>query len=205
MPRRKTAILAREKQPDEHFNSVEVEMMIRQITKEGKYQKASAIVRKALDSVFEQQVKKGPYKPVAEAANEKSDRRSRADRNAQSEESEADKEVDLARMRREEATVFILTDVLERAGPELELTSKRIGGANIQVPVVVKQGRKIKLAIRAVVRNARKRRKKDAVPMFTALASEITDVIRGSAQTLVDKENLLKMARANAVYSGTRR
>jgi len=204
MPRRKTAILARKKLPDDHYSSVEVEMMIRQMTKEGKYQKACAIVRKALDSVFDNQVKKGPYKPLAEASNERPDRRSRADRHAQ-EEAEADKEVDLSKMSREDATVLILTDVLERAGPELELTSKRIGGANIQVPVVVKQGRKIKLAIRAVVRNARKRRKKDAVPMFTALASEIMDVIRGNAQTLVDKENLLKMARANAVYSGSRR
>ena len=107
-------------------------------------------------------------------------------------------------MDRKQAIIVIFEDVLERAGPELELISKRIGGANIQVPVVVKQGRRITLAIRTIVKNARTRIKQ-MKSMSSALAAEIQDIIKGQAKTLVDKENLLKMARANAVYSGIRR
>ena len=206
MPRRKTAVLAREKKPDQFFNSVEVEMMNRLIVQHGKYQKACQIVKKALNQVFEVQVKNGLYR-CNDAAQEKQDRRgSRHDRMQQEkDEQETKREFNLQEMDRREAIVVILSDVLDRAGPELELISKRIGGANIQVPVVVKQGRRTTLAIRAVVKNARKRKGKDAKSMSAALAAEILDVIRGAAQTLVDKENLLKMARANAVYSGTRR
>lgn len=205
MPRRKTADLARKKNPDQHFNSIEVEMMNRLIIQHGKYQKACQIVKLALNQVFETQVKNGIYR--CNDVQDKNDRRgSRHDRYQQErEEQETKKEFNLQEMDKKEAIVAIFCDVLDRAGPDLELISKRIGGANIQVPIVVKQGRKTTLAIRAVVRNARKRKGKDAKSMASALAAEILDVIRGSAQTLVDKENLHKMARANAVYSGTRR
>ena len=206
MPRRKTAVLAREKNPDQFFNSVEVEMMNRLIVQHGKYQKACQIVKQALNQVFDSQVKNGIYRCNDHGA-DKADKRSGKQEKFQQvrEEQEQQREFNLAEMDRREAIVTIFTDVLDRAGPELELVSKRIGGANIQVPVVVKSARRTTLAIRAVVRNARKRNGKDAKSMASALALEILDIIRGSAQTLVDKENLLKMARANAVYSGTRR
>ena len=72
------------------------------------------------------------------------------------------------------------------------------------MPVVVKQSRRVTLAIRTIVKNARSR-VKQMKSMAAALTAEILDIIKGSAKTLVDKENLLKMAKANAVYSGIRR
>ena len=207
MPRRKTALLAREKKPDQYFNSVEVEMMNRLMTKDGKYQKACKIVREALDQVFDQQAKNGVYRIQQKqaASTDRGDRYGRNDKYA-SVKQEADEQVEynLTEMDRRQAIVVILDDVLERAGPELELISKRIGGANIQVPVVVKQGRRVTLAIRTIVKNARARIK-SMKSMAAALSAEMSDIIKGQAKTLVDKENLLKMARANAVYSGIRR
>jgi small subunit ribosomal protein S7 len=207
MPRRKTALLAREKKPDQYFNSVEVEMMNRLMTKDGKYQKACKIVREALDQVFDQQAKNGVYRIQQKqaASTDRGDRYGRNDKYA-SVKQEADEQVEynLTEMDKRQAIVVILDDVLERAGPELELISKRIGGANIQVPVVVKQGRRVTLAIRTIVKNARARIK-SMKSMAAALSAEMSDIIKGQAKTLVDKENLLKMARANAVYSGIRR
>lgn len=207
MPRRKTALLAREKKPDQYFNSVEVEMMNRLMTKDGKYQKACKIVREALDQVFDQQAKNGVYRIQQKqaASSDRGDRFSRNDKYASAKQ-DIDEQVEynLADMDKRHAIVVILDDVLERAGPELELISKRIGGANIQVPVVVKQGRRVTLAIRTIVKNARARIK-SMKSMAAALSAEMSDIIKGQAKTLVDKENLLKMARANAVYSGIRR
>ncbi|MAV28814.1 MAG: hypothetical protein CMF43_03305 [Legionellales bacterium] len=207
MPRRKTALLAREKKPDQYFNSVEVEMMNRLMTKDGKYQKACKIVREALDQVFDQQAKNGVYRIQQKqaASTDRGDRYGRNDKYAPVKQ-EADEQVEynLTEMDKRQAIVVILDDVLERAGPELELISKRIGGANIQVPVVVKQGRRVTLAIRTIVKNARARIK-SMKSMAAALSAEMSDIIKGQAKTLVDKENLLKMARANAVYSGIRR
>ena len=155
MPRRKTALLAREKKPDQYFNSVEVEMMNRLMTKDGKYQKACKIVREALDQVFDQQAKNGVYRIQQKqaASTDRGDRYGRNDKYA-SVKQEADEQVEynLTEMDKRQAIVVILDDVLERAGPELELISKRIGGANIQVPVVVKQGRRVTLAIRTIVK-----------------------------------------------------
>ena len=208
MPRRKTAALARERMPDQHFNSVEVEMLNRLMTKHGKYQKACKIVRSALDAVYSSQVKEGIYKihSKSPAGAERNDRSgSRYDKMAAAKhDAETQTEYNLNDMDQKEAVLVIFSDVLERAGPDLELVSKRIGGANIQVPVVVKQGRKVTLAIRTIVKNARARIKQ-MKSMHSALAAEIQDIIKGQAKTLVDKENLLKMARANAVYSGIRR
>lgn len=208
MPRRKTAVLAREKKPDQFFRSVEVEMMNRLMTKDGKYQKACKIVKQALGDVLTQQAKGGIYKlhksPVA--SHDRGDKSyGKHDKFAAvKQEADAQSEYNLSDMDSREATLVILADVLERAGPDLELVSKRIGGANIQVPVVVKQNRRVTLAIRTIVKNARSRIKQ-MKSMSAALTAEILDIIKGQAKTLVDKENLLKMARANAVYSGIRR
>ena len=206
MPRRKSAALAREKKPDDHFNSVEVEIMNRLVMIEGKRYKACKIVRQALDQVYDQQSKGGLYKVQKKAPTDRVEKRGYKNDpvdDARAAE-EAKVEFNLEEMDKKEAILLIFNDVLERAGPGLELVSKRIGGANIQVPVVVKQSRRVTLAIRTIVKNARAR-VKQMKSMTAALAAEILDIIKGTAKTLVDKENLLKMAKANAVYSGIRR
>ena len=206
MPRRKSAALAREKKPDDHFNSVEVEIMNRLVMIEGKRYKACKIVRQALDQVYDQQSKGGLYKVQKKVPTDRVEKRGYKNDpvdDARAAE-EAKVEFNLEEMDKKEAILLIFNDVLERAGPGLELVSKRIGGANIQVPVVVKQSRRVTLAIRTIVKNARAR-VKQMKSMTAALAAEILDIIKGTAKTLVDKENLLKMAKANAVYSGIRR
>lgn len=205
MPRRKTANLARKRNPDQYFQSVNIEILNRAIVQHGKYQLACRIVKSSLDGVFDALVKKGVYKTFTAPVADKPERKfGRYEKTLDTKEEE-NREHDLNAIDRQEAIRLIFEDVLERAAPELELISKRIGGANIQVPVVVKQSRKTVLAIRTLVKNSRKRKGKEAKSMADALAAEILDTIRGSSQTLLDKENMQKMARANAVYSNTRR
>ena len=95
-------------------------------------------------------------------------------------------------------------DILERVGPSLELVSKRVGGANIQVPIVVRPNRKSTLAMRFIIKNAQGR-KKAMKSMIASLKQELVDVLKGTAKSLDDKENTLRMAKANAVFQGVRR
>lgn len=206
MPRRKTAALIREKKPDDYFNSIEIEIMNRLMMVDGKRYKACKIVKQALEDALEKQAKNGVYKLHKFSSTDKSDRKSSKSDvlDAARDEAEIQTEFNLAEMDKKEAIIVLFNDVLDKAGPELELVSKRIGGANIQVPVVVKPSRRVTLAIRTIVKNARSR-VKQTKSMSSALSAEILDIVKGTAKTLVDKENLLKMARANAVYSGIRR
>lgn len=206
MPRRKTAALSREKLPDQHYNSVLVGVLIKGIVRHGKYQLASKIVRGGLDKLFELQAKNGPYKTLASELSERNEkyggRSARGSRAAPvREETEEVKEYNLSEMDRKRATVLVFEDVVNRVAPELELVSKRVGGANIQVPIVVKQERRAILAIRFLIKNARKRVGKGSPSMSAALCAEMVETIRGNSPSLSDKDQMQKMARANAVYS----
>jgi small subunit ribosomal protein S7 len=93
-------------------------------------------------------------------------------------------------------------DVFNRAidniRPSVEVRSKRVGGANYQVPREVRRNRQQSLAIRWLVDNARKKKGK---PMAQRLAEELVDAFSGSGASVQWKENVHKMAEANKAYS----
>ena len=95
--------------------------------------------------------------------------------------------------------IAVFSEVLNLAGPSMELESRRIGGANIQVPVTVRADRRITLALRSLIRNARARVSR-AKSMAAALAHEMIGVLKGDAKTLDEKEQMLRMAKANEVF-----
>ena len=82
--------------------------------------------------------------------------------------------------------------------PAVEVRSKRVGGANYQVPREVKRGRQQSLAIRWVVDNARKKKGK---PMAQRFAEELIDAYNGTGASVSWKENVHKMAEANKAYA----
>ena len=92
----------------------------------------------------------------------------------------------------------IFTKVIENVRPMVEVRSKRVGGANYQVPREVKRNRQQSLAIRWVIDNARKKKGK---PMAQRLAEELVDAYSGSGASVQWKENVHKMAEANKAYS----
>ena len=87
----------------------------------------------------------------------------------------------------------VLTQMIENAGPELEVKSKRIGGANYQIPVSVNGRRRVTLAFRHMIRFARAR----VGAMGDRLSAEMQDILDNRGASVKMKENILKMAAAN--------
>ena len=92
----------------------------------------------------------------------------------------------------------IYTKAIENARPSVEVRSKRVGGANYQVPREVRRNRQQSLAIRWVVDNSRKKKGK---PMAQRLAEEFVDAYNGTGASVSWKENVHKMAEANKAYA----
>jgi len=92
----------------------------------------------------------------------------------------------------------VFTKALENVRPAVEVRSKRVGGANYQVPREVKKARQQSLAIRWVVDNSRKKKGK---PMHLRLAEELVDAFNGTGASVTWKENIHKMAEANKAYA----
>lgn len=97
-----------------------------------------------------------------------------------------------------EDQVEIFTKAIDNARPMVEVRSKRVGGANYQVPREVKRNRQQSLAIRWLVDYARKKKGK---PMAKRLAEEFVDAFNGTGQAVQWKENVHKMAEANKAYA----
>ena len=97
-----------------------------------------------------------------------------------------------------EDQVEIFTRALDNIRPSVEVRSKRVGGANYQVPREVKKNRQQSLAIRWLVDNARKKKGKS---MAQRLAEELVDAYQGQGASVSWKENIHKMAEANKAYA----
>ena len=93
-------------------------------------------------------------------------------------------------------------DVLEQAvktvTPVLEVRSRRVGGANYQVPVEVPQRRARTLAVRWLVTFARERREKG---MPDKLANEILDALNQQGGAFKRKDDVYRMAQANKAFA----
>ena len=92
----------------------------------------------------------------------------------------------------------VLDQVIENAGPQLELKSRRIGGANYQVPFEVKNDRKITLALRWIIDAARNAKGK---PMGVKLFEEIMNAYNNTGIAVKKKQDTHKMADANKAFA----
>ncbi len=92
----------------------------------------------------------------------------------------------------------IFTRAIDNVRPAVEVRSKRVGGANYQVPREVRRNRQQSLAIRWIVDNARGKKGKR---MAQRLADEFVDAFNGSGASVQWKEQVHKMAEANKAYA----
>jgi small subunit ribosomal protein S7 len=92
----------------------------------------------------------------------------------------------------------IFNRAIDNVRPMVEVRSKRVGGANYQVPREVKRARQQSLAIRWVVDNSRKKKGK---PMAQKLSEELVDAYNGTGASVQWKEQIHKMAEANKAYA----
>ena len=94
--------------------------------------------------------------------------------------------------------VGTLKRAVENVKPQLEVRSRRVGGATYQVPVEVKPRRANTLAIRWLVGYSRQRREKT---MAERLANEILDASNGIGASAKRREDLHKMAESNKAFA----
>jgi small subunit ribosomal protein S7 len=94
--------------------------------------------------------------------------------------------------------VEVLEQAVKTVTPVLEVRSRRVGGANYQVPVEVPQRRARTLAVRWLVGYARDRREKQ---MDEKLANEILDALNQQGGAYKRKDDLYRMAQANKAFA----
>ena len=98
---------------------------------------------------------------------------------------------------REEA-LTLFKKAVENAKPLLEVKSRRVGGANYQVPVEVNADRRTSLAIRWLITYSRGRAEKG---MIDKLANELLDASNGKGAAIKKKEDVHRMAEANKAFA----
>jgi small subunit ribosomal protein S7 len=94
--------------------------------------------------------------------------------------------------------VIALKRAVENVRPLLEVRSRRVGGANYQVPVEVRPARGTTLALRWLVNNSRARKEHS---MAERLVSEIMDAAQGQGVSVKRREDMHKMAEANKAFA----
>jgi len=94
--------------------------------------------------------------------------------------------------------VEVLEQAVKTVTPVLEVKSRRVGGANYQVPVEVPQRRARTLAVRWLVDFARDRREKG---MVDKLANEIMDALNEQGGAYKRKDDIYRMAQANKAFA----
>ncbi|QJD97104.1 30S ribosomal protein S7 [Mucilaginibacter robiniae] len=87
---------------------------------------------------------------------------------------------------------------LNNVMPAVEVKSRRVGGANFQVPTEVRPERKIALGMKWLISYARRRGEKT---MMEKLAGEIISASKGEGAAVKKKEDTHKMAEANKAFS----
>jgi small subunit ribosomal protein S7 len=101
-----------------------------------------------------------------------------------------------SRSQREPAQVF--HDALDNVRPNLEVRSRRVGGATYQVPVEVRADRAQALALRWIISAARGRPEKT---MVDRLSNELLDAVNNRGAAVKKREDTHRMAEANRAFS----
>ncbi len=94
--------------------------------------------------------------------------------------------------------VEVFEEAMKNVMPIVEVKPRRVGGATYQVPVEVRSDRRVSLALRWVVTNARKR---SGQTMVERLAGELLDAANNTGASVKKREDGHKMAEANKAFA----
>jgi small subunit ribosomal protein S7 len=92
----------------------------------------------------------------------------------------------------------VFEEAIERVKPHVEVRSKRVGGANYQVPMQVNRRRQQSLAFRWLITAARDEKGK---PMAQRLAKELMDACKGEGKAMSVRDQTHRMADANKAFA----
>jgi small subunit ribosomal protein S7 len=106
--------------------------------------------------------------------------------------------MDQMRERSGDDPLKLFKKAVENAKPLLEVKTRRVGGANYQVPIEVPQNRRTSLALRWIIGNARTRPEKG---MAEKLAAELTDAANMRGGAIKKKDDVHRMAEANKAFA----
>jgi len=87
---------------------------------------------------------------------------------------------------------------MENAMPTLEVKSRRIGGATYQVPIEIPNERRMAMATKWIIMNARKKVGRN---MIDGLVAELTDCFNNQGMTIKKKDDTHRMAEANKAFA----
>jgi small subunit ribosomal protein S7 len=94
--------------------------------------------------------------------------------------------------------IEVFKNALQNVKPTVETKSRRIGGANYQVPIEVRPNRQLSLAMRWIINYSRARAEKT---MKETLAAELLDAVNNRGTSIKKKEDTHKMAAANKAFA----
>jgi small subunit ribosomal protein S7 len=107
--------------------------------------------------------------------------------------------LDIIKERTGDDPLKVFKKALDNVKPTLEVKSRRVGGANYQVPIEVHQNRRLSLSIRWLVGYARARR--DGKTMREKLANELIDASKLHGSAVKKREDTHRMAEANKAFA----
>ncbi len=106
--------------------------------------------------------------------------------------------LDLVEERTKRDPIEVFDEALENIAPQVEVKSRRVGGATYQVPVEVRPSRRVALAMRWLVEYSRGRGEKS---MAQRLAGEMADAAGNRGNAVKRREDVHRMAEANKAFS----
>ena len=93
--------------------------------------------------------------------------------------------------------IDVFKQAITNTSPDVEVRSRRVGGATYQVPREVRSNRRLALAIRWIINAARER---SGSPMFERIAQELIEASKSQGTAVKKKEDLHRMAEANRAF-----
>lgn len=106
--------------------------------------------------------------------------------------------LDIIKEKSKEDPLPIFEKALENISPQVEVVSRRVGGANYQVPQEVRDDRRFILATRWIIEAARSKKGR---PMSEKLSEELMAAIKGEGEAMKRKQNTHRMAEANRAFA----
>ncbi len=94
--------------------------------------------------------------------------------------------------------IEVFTQAVENVKPNIEVRSKRVGGASYQVPMQVSKNRQQSLAIRWIIQSCREKKGR---PMHEKLAAELLAAYNREGAAMTKRENVHRMAEANKAFA----
>ena len=105
---------------------------------------------------------------------------------------------EIKKQTKEENPLTVFEKAMENVSPQMELRSRRIGGANYQVPIEVRPERKVALDLRWIIESARSQKGK---PMSEKLAEELFNAANNTGNAVKKRNDVHRMAEANKAFA----